>query len=116
MTTVLRLTETPATDLVPADGASAGNPMEGVSELFESDQHSAFAGSWYCSQGQITVEDYPFDEVCFITEGKVGITDLESGKEEIFTAGQAFICRKGTNLLWTVYEDTRKYYVGMPAK
>jgi len=115
MSSILRMTEAPASELVPADGASAGNPMERVSELFDSQQHSGFAGSWYCSQGQITVEDYPFDEVCFITEGKVGITDLESGVEEIFTEGQAFICRKGTKLQWTIYEDCRKFYVGIPA-
>lgn len=115
MSSLLRLNEAPATDLAPADGASAGNPMERIVELFESDKHSAFAGSWYCTPGEITVEDYPFDEVCFITEGKVGITDLATGEETIFTAGEAFICRQGTQLRWAVYEDTRKFYVGMPA-
>lgn len=116
MTSVLHLTEAPATDLAPAEGTSAGAPMERVESLFEGDSHAAFAGSWYCTPGEITVEDYPFDEVCFITEGKVGITDLSSGEETIFTAGQAFICRKGTPLRWTVYENTRKFYVGMPAQ
>ncbi|MEI3477977.1 MAG: hypothetical protein V8Q84_01400 [Bilophila sp.] len=33
------------------------------------------SGYWECFQGTITVESYPMEEICFITEGSAVIAD-----------------------------------------
>ncbi|MBY4678190.1 cupin domain-containing protein [Marinobacterium arenosum] len=111
MSTIQRLTIAPNSELSAAEGTIEGNPMEQLASQYSHSDGATEVGSWFCSAGTLSFDDYPCDEVCFITEGKVGLTDLATGQEQIFTAGDAFICRKGSQLQWTIYEDCRKFFV-----
>ena len=51
------------------------------------------------------------DEFCTIIGGRLGLIDNETGKEEVFVAGDSFFLPKGSNLTWVIYETVSKFYL-----
>lgn len=48
---------------------------------------------------------YPFTEHAVVVEGKVTLTDENTGKTETYGPGDAWFIEKGTPVLWQVEED-----------
>jgi len=111
MSNIQRLMLCPNETLSPAEGIIEGQPMEHRLDQFTDPKGMVDTGSWYCTPGKLSFMDYPCDEICFVTEGKLGLVDLSTAEEQIFAAGEAFICRKGSDLQWNIYEATRKFFV-----
>ncbi len=68
------------------------------------------AGVWECSPCTEQVIDYPYDQVCFVLEGSLTITD-ESGHAETFTPGDSFTIPRGFNGSWQMTEQYKNYFV-----
>ena len=113
MSNVVRLD---ATVEKPREGKSAeGWPLEALLEqvnLADIDAGKSLSiGSWSASSGCYPDEPNPHDEVCFITEGVVVLTDLDSGESYSFGAGEAFFLRKGAHLRWCNDSYVEKFFV-----
>lgn len=67
------------------------------------------SGYWECFKGTITVESYPMDEICFITEGSAVIADRE-GKERTVRPGDVVLIPKGAYSRWIIPERVKKVY------
>ena len=93
----------------PAEGAVEGEPIESVHEYYSEDGRTT--GVWVSSPGRMLEERHAEDEFCTIIAGKVGIVDNESGREEVFGAGDSFFLPKGSSLTWIIYETVRKFYM-----
>ena len=92
-----------------AEGAVEGEPIESIHEYYSEDGRTS--GVWVCSAGRMLEERHAEDEFCTIISGRVGIVDNESGREEVFVAGDSFFLPKGSSLTWIVYETVRKFYM-----
>lgn len=55
----------------------------------------------------LKLSDWPVDEVMFILEGSVEITDLD-GHGQIYKAGDAFVMPKGFSGTWRQLSDIKK--------
>jgi len=73
-----------------------------------------FAGIWHSSVGAKTV-NYTEEEVCYILEGRVRLTD-EAGNAKEFGAGSAFVLPTGFKGTWETLEAIKKIYVIWQAK
>ena len=67
------------------------------------------SGYWECFAGTITVESYPMDEICFITEGSAVIADGE-GRERTVSPGDVLLIPKGAYSRWIIPERVKKVY------
>ncbi|HSH98802.1 MAG: cupin domain-containing protein [Methylophilaceae bacterium] len=73
-----------------------------------------FAGIWHSSVGAKTV-NYTEEEVCYILEGRVRLTD-EAGNAKEFGAGSTFVLPAGFKGTWETLEAIKKIYVIWQAK
>ncbi|BCM25012.1 cupin domain-containing protein [Methyloradius palustris] len=73
-----------------------------------------FAGIWHSSVGAKTV-NYTEEEVCYILEGRVRLTDAAGNAKE-FGAGSTFVLPAGFKGTWETLEAIKKIYVIWQAK
>jgi len=73
-----------------------------------------FAGIWHSSVGAKTV-NYTEEEVCYILEGRVRLTD-EAGNAKEFGPGSTFVLPAGFKGTWETLEAIKKIYVIWQAK
>lgn len=67
-------------------------------------------GLWEGKQGEVEFPAMPYDEACWITEGRVALIDSAGGRRE-FSAGQGYVLPKGFAGRWITMEDAKKFYV-----
>lgn len=71
--------------------------------------NGAFRTGFWSSQPVRRDVNYVMDEICFILEGKVELTDA-SGHAEIYVAGDTFVIPAGFKGVWETVEPTRKFF------
>lgn len=65
-------------------------------------------GVWACDAGTLEINDLAIDEACYLIEGEVIITDIH-GNAERFTAGEAFLLKRGFIGTWHMPRPILKY-------
>lgn len=88
----------------PIDGAS--NPQAYTGFTDSTGQFTA--GVWACDAGTLEIRNLPFDEVCFVIDGDVEVTD-DQGISQIFHEGDAFVLHKGFTGTWRMPRAFRKF-------
>ena len=99
--------ETEVSELTP-DRLLAGKPVTRVSNYFSDATQQFFAGRWAASRGKWRVR-YTENELCVMTAGRV-VIESESGQQNTFVAGDAFVIPAGFSGTWEVLEDCSKIY------
>ena len=69
-------------------------------------------GTWACNAGSVDIQGHPVDEACFVTRGKVTLTDA-SGRSETFGAGEGFLLPRGSRGTWSQSNDFAKLFVAI---
>ena len=86
----------------------SGTPQTSVQNYYTDKSGEFFSGVWESTPGKWSVY-YTEYEFCIILEGRAVLTD-ESGKEQTFKAGDAFVIPAGFKGTWETVEKVRKYY------
>jgi uncharacterized cupin superfamily protein len=68
------------------------------------------SGIWQCEAGNIEIKDNPVAKVCFVLNGVVQITDLQS-RSETFGTGECFVMPRGFSGTWSHSDRFRMTYV-----
>jgi len=74
-------------------------------------QSKDYVVGWW--EGKVGAVDFPetaADEVVWLAEGRIALTDVEGARKE-FTAGQAYLLPAGFAGRWETLEDAKKLYV-----
>ena len=88
----------------PIDGANHPKAYTGYS-----DSTGQFtAGVWACDAGTLEVNNLPFDELCFVIDGEVEVTD-DQGVSLTFSEGDAFLLHRGFTGTWRMPRPFRKF-------
>jgi uncharacterized cupin superfamily protein len=66
------------------------------------------AGVWACDAGTLEIKNLPFDEICFVIDGEVEVTD-DQGLNQRFGEGDAFVLHKGFTGTWRMPRSFRKF-------
>jgi uncharacterized cupin superfamily protein len=94
------------------EGVIEGNPVQADHVAYSAQGGKVLSGVWTCEPGKFSGEVFqPSEELSFMLEGKLGIIDNESGEEQIFESGDAFLVPNGSNTTWVVYEPMKKFYM-----
>jgi uncharacterized cupin superfamily protein len=88
----------------PIDGA--GHP-KGYTAYFDATKQLT-AGVWACDAGTLEIKNLPFDEVCFVIDGDVEVTD-DQGISLTFSEGDAFVLHRGFTGTWRMPGSFRKF-------
>ncbi|MEZ0232047.1 MAG: cupin domain-containing protein [Methylophilaceae bacterium] len=111
----------PEYDIVPQDRIVAGVASDTSVEIkmttlnhYTDPTDQFFAGIWHSSIGAKTVS-YTEEEVCYILEGRVRLTD-STGNAKEFGAGSTFVLPAGFKGIWETLEPIKKIYVIWQAK
>ena len=80
-----------------------GNLIARTNEYFYSQDESFSLGTWESKPGAQTYTDLGYDELMFIMEGRITMTDAD-GTSKTFGAGEGLILPKGHNGTLTVEE------------
>ena len=95
-----------------ADPAStvAGDPATLTWELDRTPDGSVETGIWEIAPGtwNFTADCW---EIMHIVAGHSELTETETGKTHVLTAGSVFLMRPGFTVVWKVIETTRKIWV-----
>jgi hypothetical protein len=65
-------------------------------------------GVWACDAGTLAIDDLAVDEACYLLDGEVIITDV-LGNSERFSAGEAFLLKRGFVGTWHMPRPILKY-------
>jgi uncharacterized cupin superfamily protein len=79
---------------------------------FEAPSPHVVVGFWTGAPGEITLDPWPYTEVCSILSGRVAIRDQEGGQLE-FGAGEAFLVPRGFVGQWITVEPASKMFVAI---
>lgn len=79
---------------------------------FEGPSSNVVVGFWEGAPGEITLDPWPYTEVCSILSGRVAIRDRE-GNEITFQAGASFMVPRGFVGQWVTVEPTSKLFVAI---
>lgn len=101
--------EQPTDGPKPAEGAFEGSPIETTHVYY--DKGGVSAGVWTCTEGKTLENDYPVDEFCTITSGRVGVVNNDDGTEAIYETGDSFFVPKGANTTWVMYGTVSKFWM-----
>lgn len=91
-----------------ADRVLSGQPAHRVWNAFTDAAGQFFCGRWSSTPGKWRVH-YTENELCVITAGRVTI-ESDTGEQQSFAAGDAFVVPAGFAGTWTVHEDCTKLY------
>ena len=92
----------------PKAGATAGDPLESVLELFDDGRTSM--GIWECTPGSWASEKVGFGELMHFVAGHGWITDADGSRHEI-VPGFVRLFPDGWRGTWDVDATVRKVYV-----
>lgn len=95
--------------------ATLGEIVEGsceqVLDVFMTSEAGNFhAGVWTCTPGTMKLTDYPFNEMAVIIEGRIVVTDEDTGVIKEFGPGDGLAIRKGFRGIWTMPEKVLKRF------
>lgn len=98
-------------DSVPHDPTDT--PIEGASHpkaytAYMDATRQFTGGVWACDAGTLEIRNLPFDEVCFVIDGEVEVTDAQ-GTSLTFSEGDAFVLHKGFTGTWRMPRAFRKF-------
>jgi uncharacterized cupin superfamily protein len=87
--------------------ATLGEIVEGTCEqvldvFMTSEKGNFLAGVWTCTPGTMKLTDYPFNEMAVIIEGRIIVTEEDSGTVQEFGPGESLAIRKGFRGSWTM--------------
>ncbi len=93
------------------------NPSKGWAETefrcFERDAPAkTFVGYWQGEPGEVSFDAWPYDEICSILEGEVGVRD-EEGRVRRFSTGSGFVIPRGWKGTWITFTHARKIFVAV---
>lgn len=97
--------------------AALGEIVEGdceqVLDIFmTSEAGNFFCGVWTCTPGTMKLTDYPFNEMAVLIEGRILVTDEDTGVVQEFGPGDGLAIRKGFRGLWRMPEPVLKRFAG----
>lgn len=103
--------DTPASEAsaIAGDRLIAGNPSQGVANLFSDPTGQLHCGIWQAEPATWRVR-YSEHEYCLMLEGRILIR-ADDGAESLVTAGDSFVVPAGFSGTWQVLEKARKVYV-----
>jgi uncharacterized cupin superfamily protein len=103
--------DTPAAEhsRVAPDRLLAGDPQQGVFNLFSDPGQQFHVGLWESEPGTWKVS-YSEHEFCTMLEGRIRICD-DAGNESVVGPGDNFVISAGFSGTWQVLEKVRKIYV-----
>jgi uncharacterized cupin superfamily protein len=95
--------------------ATLGEIVEGTCEqvldvFMTSEKGNFLAGVWTCTPGTMKLTDYPFNEMAVIIEGRIIVTEEDSGTVQEFGPGESLAIRKGFRGTWTMPEPVLKRF------
>lgn len=98
----------------PLDDYAATSPGWEETEYrhFQGPSANVVAGFWEGAPGEITLDPWPYTEVCSILSGRVALRDRE-GNEVTFGAGAAFMVPRGFAGQWITLEPATKLFVAI---
>lgn len=67
-------------------------------------------GLWEGKVGALDFPAMPYDEACWVTQGRIALVDGAGGRRE-FGAGQGYVLPRGFAGRWETLEDAKKFYV-----
>jgi uncharacterized cupin superfamily protein len=79
---------------------------------YEAPSTNVVVGFWTGAPGKVTLNPWPYTEVCSILSGRVAVRDRQGGQVE-FGAGQAFMVPKGFVGDWITLEPASKLFVAI---
>jgi hypothetical protein len=77
-------------------------------QMYQSSNGAFSAGFWSSEAARHDIQ-YTMDELCFILEGQVRLTDA-NGHVESYGAGDVFLIPAGFTGVWETVEPTKKFY------
>lgn len=77
---------------------------------YETDTNKVTVGYWTGDAGHISLESWPYTEVCSIVSGRIALRD-DRGRELVFGAGDGFVVPKGWAGVWVTLEPSAKFFV-----
>lgn len=92
---------------------AAAPPMERFHRIHEVTMNTPCklrAGVWEAQAYSERLQNYPYDEIVFVVEGSISITD-ESGQDQLFKAGDCFFLQKGFNGYWNQHERLKIFHM-----
>jgi uncharacterized cupin superfamily protein len=100
---------TPEEDVVAAERMVSGEPSRTTTWNHYTDPTGEFfAGIWSSTVGAKKVA-YTEEELCYILEGRVRLTDINGASKE-FGPGSAFVIPAGFAGVWDTLEPVKKIY------
>ena len=88
----------------------SGAPFFNIWNYFDHSSGNFRVGVWDCTSGSWE-HDHPQLEFCYIVEGRLDVTEEESGITHTFEAGSSFVVPKGLRVTWTVKNYAKKILV-----
>lgn len=85
-----------------------GHPVQQLSNVFSNVKDNFFCGVWRSTKGKWTI-NYTEDEFCYLTRGKIVLTE-DTGEITTISAGDAFTIPSGFCGTWETIEDCEKFY------
>jgi uncharacterized cupin superfamily protein len=79
---------------------------------FEAASPHVVVGFWSGSPGEITLDSWPYTEICSILSGRVAIRDRKGDRIE-FSVGATFLVPKGFAGDWITIESATKLFVAI---
>ncbi|NIB39430.1 DUF861 domain-containing protein [Pseudomaricurvus alkylphenolicus] len=95
--------------LPDAEKIVEGNPAQTLWHCYDSKDQTFGAGIWQGEPGTHRV-NYTEEEVCFLLQGRVVVTDNEGNTKEL-NQGDMFAIPAGFQGTWTTIESAKKLYV-----
>lgn len=94
---------------------SGGTADERGHIFFTNPEGTVNAGVWECTPCTEAIDDYPYDQCCFVLMGKLTITD-QAGHAETFVPGEAFMIPRGFKGSWRMTEPYKNFFVTVEPK
>ncbi len=94
---------------VPEEKLLAGDPSQGISNLYSDPSAQFHSGIWEAEPATWRV-NYTEHEFCHILQGRIRMTDDQGTVTEV-SAGDSFVVPAGYRGTWQVLEKARKVYV-----
>ncbi|MGI9604599.1 MAG: cupin domain-containing protein [Acidimicrobiales bacterium] len=117
MTNVIRFDPDPdlqPSRVMPRQSFTTDDTTDLAHSFFAAENGSVQTGVWEGAPARFEIDGYPSHELMAMLSGSVTITDLDTGRAEVFTAGDTFFVTKGSRIIWETTATMRKYYVIVP--
>ncbi|KPG96064.1 hypothetical protein AEQ67_19100 [Pseudomonas sp. RIT-PI-q] len=96
----------------PEGGASKGWTEIEYRNFGDEAEGRFYGGVWFGKPGWVALDDFPFDEFCYVRKGVVRFTD-SCGESRDFATDDAFFLPRGFTGRWEVIEATELAYVAL---